>query len=182
MKTALVLHGRNCKPEMFWYPYIAKELEKIGYEVSVPLLPEHTSGDREIWVPFILESFNFQEESTLIAVSASVAVLLEVIESLDHPVKKVILVAGFITPLGESKSHPAIKDNYDWDKIKRNIGELYIINSDIDPYGANDVKGREIFEKLGGTQIIPHNQGHFGSIKFNQPYKEFPLLKKLIQD
>jgi hypothetical protein len=38
-----------------------------------------------------------------------------------------------------------------------------------------------MFDKLGGTQII-RNDGHFGSERFNQPYKEFPLLAKLVAD
>ena len=28
--------------------------------------------------------------------------------------------------------------------------------------------------------IIPHGQGHFGSEVFNQPYKNFPLLEKIL--
>lgn len=177
MKNALVLHGRNCTPEMFWYPYIRNELEKLGYQTSVPLLPEYRSADREIWVPFIKRTFDFQEDSILIGVSSSCAAILEVVESLNHFVDKVILVAGFISPLREENTHPVLKDDYNWDKIRRNIRELYIINSDTDEIGADQNKGREIFQKLGGTQIIMHDQGHFGSIKLDQPYKTFPLLK-----
>ena len=38
----------------------------------------------------------------------------------------------------------------------------------------------EMTYNLGGTLIIRHGEGHMGSSKFNQPYKEFPLLTKLI--
>jgi hypothetical protein len=37
-----------------------------------------------------------------------------------------------------------------------------------------------MFDHLGGTLIVRHGEGHMGSDSFNQPYKEFPLLEKLI--
>lgn len=37
-----------------------------------------------------------------------------------------------------------------------------------------------MFENLGGMLII-NNEGHMGSDTFKQPYKEFPLLLKLIE-
>lgn len=182
MKNALILHGRNCTPDMFWYKWLGSELEKAGYEVNIPLLPENTSADRKVWVPFIKQALDFNPESIVVAVSASCAITLEVIENLDTRIFRLALVAGFITPLRGEKTHPAIKEHYNWKKIRKNIQELYIINSDVDPIGATWDKGKEIFDKLGGTQIIMHDQGHFGSIRFNQPYKKFPLLKRLIID
>jgi hypothetical protein len=38
-----------------------------------------------------------------------------------------------------------------------------------------------MFDNLGGMQIVLH-EGHMGSTYYNQPYKEFPLLLKLIKD
>ncbi len=179
MKTAAVLHGKSCNPEMFWYRYAEDVLRKEGYNVWLPTLPASESADRTIWVPFIQEHFTFTEESILVGHSASNPVILEILETLPHPVQKVILVAGFAKPLNNTP-HPSVKDSYDWKKIGANIRELYIINSDNDPYGADHHAGRYIFEKLHGTQIIMHGERHFGSIRFNQPYKEFPLLKRLL--
>jgi hypothetical protein len=39
MKNAIILHGRNCTPD------IKNELQKLDYEVFLPLLPENTSAD-----------------------------------------------------------------------------------------------------------------------------------------
>ena len=83
MKNALILHGRNCTPDMFWYKWLGNELEKAGYEVNIPLLPENTSADRKIWVPFIKQALDFNPESIVVAVSASCATTLEVIENLQ---------------------------------------------------------------------------------------------------
>ena len=39
---------------------------------------------------------------------------------------------------------------------------------------------QKMFDKLGGTLIIRHGEGHMGSKDFGQPYKEFPFLLKLV--
>jgi predicted alpha/beta hydrolase family esterase len=93
-----------------------------------------------------------------------------------------ILVAGYARQKGERKVPELIlQDDYDWKKIKKNVKEIIFINSDNDPWGCNDIEGRYMFDHLGGTQIILHGEGHMGSDTFKQPYKEFPLLVKLIE-
>ena len=48
-----------------------------------------------------------------------------------------------------------------------------------DLWGCDDVRGKEIFENLGGVLILNH-EGHMGSDVFEQLYKEFPFLLKLV--
>ena len=73
-----------------------------------------------------------------------------------------------------------IKKSYDWEKIKAHSEEFVFINSDNDPWGCDDIQGRRMLDKLGGVQIVMKGEGHMGSVSRNQPYKEFPLLKKII--
>lgn len=80
---------------------------------------------------------------------------------------------------GEEKD-PVLQDSYDWKKIKANVKDIIFINSVNDPWGCDAAQGRFMFDNLGGTQIV-RNDGHFGSTTYNQPYPEFPLLKKLIE-
>lgn len=102
------------------------------------------------------------------------------LENLDAQINSVILVAGFSEPLDEDPE-PILQRNYDWQKIKKNCKNFYFINSDNDPWGCDDKAGRKMFDKLGGDLIIRHGEGHMGSDSFNQPYKEFPLVLKLIE-
>jgi hypothetical protein len=65
--------------------------------------------------------------------------------------------------------------------MKSHFKDIIFINSDNDPWGCTDVQGRIMFDHLGGTQVIVH-EGHMGSTTHKQPYKEFPLLLKLIEE
>ena len=69
---------------------------------------------------------------------------------------------------------------FDWDRIKNNVKDIIFINSDNDPWHCDDKEGLFMFDKLGGTLILRHGEGHMGSGTFNQPYKDFPLLEKLL--
>ena len=96
-------------------------------------------------------------------------------------ISQAILVAGFsYYPGGDGILKPA----YDWEKIRSNVEEMVIINSDNDPYGHDDVRGRIMLEMLnmdGSIQIIMKGQKHMCVDETDQKYKEFPLLLRLIK-
>jgi len=54
MKNAIILHGTGCNPNSFWQPSIKKFLEKKGYEVWVPVLPDTDKPDLKKQLPFVL--------------------------------------------------------------------------------------------------------------------------------
>ena len=126
-----------------------------------------------------MKTGKFNNETILIRHSAGSPLILSVLENINIKINKAILVAGFSKPLNKN-SERILQNKYDWNKIKNNIKEIIFINSDNDPWGCNDVQGRYMFDKLGGKLIILHGEGHIGSDTYHQPYKKFPLLKKLL--
>ncbi len=73
-------------------------------------------------------------------------------------------------------------EEYDWEAIKHSAKEIVLINSDNDPWGCDDKQARPVAEKLVATFILAKGQGHMGSATFNQPYREFTLLKELLAE
>lgn len=181
MKNAIILHGTGETPESFWYRHIQANLTSYR-RVWLPQLPDKDKPTLKKQVPFVYQNGDFSGEITIIAHSAGVPLALSVIEGLDTKVKQVILVAGFVEPLKDGKDGPnlILQKNYNWEKIKSNVDDIILIHSDNDPWGCDYKQGIKMFEKLGGKLIIMHNQGHFGSNTFNQPYKEFSFLLKLV--
>ena len=176
MKNVIIIHGTGSNSQSYWHPYIKQELEKKGVKVSIPELPNSSYPDVNVIVPYILDTQCFDENTILIGHSSGCPLILSILELIDSRVKKVILVAGFMDTLNS----PALKESYDFKKIKENCEEFIFINSVNDPWGCDDTQGRRMFNKLGGTLII-NNEGHMGSGKFNQEYREFSLLLKLIE-
>lgn len=181
MKQVIVLHGTGGTPKHFWFPYLRKSLPKDKYQVSVPQLPNTNSPDITKWLPFVLEQFSFDENTILVGHSAGCPLILSILENIDVKISKAILVAGFFEALDDDPE-PILQQKYDWPTIKKHSGQFVFINSVDDPWGCNDKQGRKMFNELGGELIIRSDQGHMGSDKFNRPYKEFPLVKFLIEN
>lgn len=182
MKNAIILHGTSCDPDSYWQPKIKAFLESRGYEVWVPALPGPDKPSLKLQLPFVLENGKFNNDTIIIGHSAGGPLTLAVLEKINVRIKKAILVAGYARPKGkEKKPEMILKDRYDWDKIKENVKNIVFINSDDDPWGCDHKEGMFMFEKVGGTLIARHGEGHMGSDSFNQPCREFPLLEKLLE-
>lgn len=179
MKNAVILMGSGETPESFWLPYVKAELEKRGYGVWLPELPGNDKPDINKTLPFILQGGRFTEETIIIAHSAGCPLALAVLENINVKIKQAILVAGYSTPLPEG-ANAALQKEYNWKKIKQNVADIVFIHSDNDPWKCDAGQGRAMWEKLGGTLILKSGEGHMGSNKFNQPYKKFPLIIKLV--
>ncbi len=180
MKNAVILHGTSSKPTSFWFPSIKKFLENKGYEVLVPYLPEPDTPDLKLQLPFVLKNFKFNKDTIIIGHSAGGPLILAILENIGVRISKAILIAGYARLKGDMQPEKILQSNYNWNKIRKNVKDLIFINSDNDPWGCDDKEGLYMFEHLGGTLIIRHGEGHMGSDSFNQPYKEFPLLERLL--
>ena len=182
MTNSAIFHGTGCCPDDFWYPWLKEELELKGYQVWLAQLPDADTPAVDTWRPFVLQHCHFDCDSTLIGHSAGCPLILSILECLEAPVRKIVLVAAFAQPLAPELRTPIVQDKYDWDKIKRNAGEVIVINSDNDPWGCDHRAGQYIIDRLGGTLVVPKGEGHMGSHRLNQPYKKFPLLLQWVTE
>ena len=156
----------------------------------MPQLPEAHAPNLKLQLPFVMKNGVFNEETILIGHSAGCPLILSLLEHIDAKVNKAILVAGFARKFSkmtdpalqkeEEEASPILQPSYNWEKIKGNVENIIFINSDNDPWGCDDKEGDYMFRNLGGMLIIRHGDGHMGSVTFKQPYKEFPLLEKLL--
>lgn len=181
MKNVVILHGTGETPEYMWLPWVKKELEKKGYTVSIPQLPDTDHPDLKNWLPVALKE-TYNEETILIGHSAGGPLQLSVLENINVKIRQAILVAGYARQKGEFKQKELIlQEQYNWEKIADHVDDIIFINSDNDPWGCTDVEGRYMLDNVGkGKLIVMKGEGHMGSVKYNQIYNEFPLLLELI--
>lgn len=175
-RRAIIFHGTGGRPEYCWYPWLGQQLAGRGYAVDIPHYPDLNSEPIATFLPKVLASHGFDENTVLVGHSGGAALLLAVLEHIDAPVSQALLVAGYSTQ-PNTNDEPVLQKDYDWPAIKAHVADLYFINSRDDPYGCDDTQGRSMFEQLGGTQIV-RNDGHFGDA--GQPYETFELLDRLI--
>jgi len=178
MKNAIIFHGVSNTPDDYWYPYLKNELVGRGYCVSVPQLPEKDTPNLSLWLERALEEM-YTPDTLLVGHSSGASLILSILERVDVKVAQAILVAGFCMPLKEMSVNGVLQERYNWEKIRQNVVDITFINSVNDPWGCTDIQGRTMFDQIGGKLII-NRDGHMGSTTYDQPYKEFPFLLKLI--
>lgn len=179
MKNAVLLHGTGSNPDNFWFTWLRGELAAHGYSVFAPHLPDADNPSLDTWPAYVLGRHSFDQDTLLIGHSAGCPTALAILQQLAQPLRRTILVAGFIRLPDMQDDHPMLHRNPDWDAMRRNGGEFYFLNSDDDPWGCDIAQGEELRRRLGGTLVAASGQGHFGSAVFEQPYNRFPLLRNL---
>lgn len=178
MKHAIIFHGTGDNPDLHWYKWLGKELEKDGYSVAIPSYPTINKEPIDIFLPKVLKEHAFDSQTLLVGHSAGGPLILSILEHIETPIAKAVLVAGYCTHPDDQMEDPILQAEYNWEKIKQNAKEFVFINSVNDPWSCDDKQGRMMFDKLGGMQVIL-NDGHFGSVAKGQLYNTFPLLRTL---
>ncbi len=181
MKNAIILHGTSCSPNSFWLPSIKEYLQRKGYNVWVPRLPDADHPDLKKWLPKVLGGGIFNRNTILIGHSAGCPLILSILENISTKIHKAILVAGYARLKGKKDPEKILQKTYNWKKIKDHVKDIIFINSDNDPWGCNHEEGLYMWQNLGGTLILRESEGHMGSDSFHQPYKRFELLEKLLE-
>lgn len=159
MNTAIIIHAWESGPEEHWYRKEEKILKDLGYEVFVPEMPGGKWPKKDEWVKIITE-LEPDEETVLIGHSLGVPAILRYLEVAKKPVGKLFLIAGFAQDLGMEETRNFVAEPFDWEKIKTNEKEIYVINETNDPWVPIE-RGKEIAEAMGGEFIEVQGNIHF---------------------
>lgn len=185
-KRVIIVHGWAGKPNHGWYPWLAKELERKGFEVQVPELPNTQTPKISPWVSTLASVVSDPNENTyLVGHSIGCQTILRYLETLsgDQKVGGVIFVAGFFTLQGLEEGEPEIAAPWletpiDTDKVRMHLDKSIAIFSSDDPYVP--LENQKYFQdKVGSETILLENMGHFTE---EDGTRDLPIvLEKLLE-
>lgn len=184
MKNALILHGTANTSQGNWFPWLAKELERAGYIVWSPDLPEAENPDDERYSSYIFSNKNwkFNSETIIIGHSSGGVAALKLIQRLPKEVliDTCITVGAFVELHGWDDIKGLFIPPFDFKKITSHAKHFIIYHSNDDPY-VPLADAEYLRDNLHGELIVIKDQGHFNLEKGPQ-YKQFPeLLEKILQ-
>lgn len=184
MKRAVILHGTSSDHRSNWFPWLKSELEKIGFEVWVPDLPQADQPNIERYNKLLLGSEWDFDKNLIIGHSSGSVAALGLIQSLpDIKVGTAILVGAFTERLADSHSWNMLKElfekPFDYDSIKSKVGKFIFVHSEDDPYCPIE-QAEELHGKLGGEFIRFKDKGHF-SRHLDPSFDKFPELLEIIK-
>ena len=171
MKKVYIVHSRGTHPNDLWYPWVKSTLEKSGYVVNVPQMPDPDIPKKADWLS-VLESHisEVDEDTYFIGHSVGCQAILRFLDRLppSHKSGGVVLVAGWVSVPnweGRSKEQKAILDDWlnptlDFSKVADRSKSFTAIFSDNDEFVPKEnwaVCEKELHAKL----IVKHAAGHF---------------------
>ncbi len=179
MKRAVLVHCWGGSSNYAWYPWAKLELEKLGYEVIVPDMPDPDPPKLATWLPHLREVVGQpDDELVLIGHSIGTVTIMRYLEALESGrVGKVIFVAGFTDQLGFSELENFFDTRLDFDRIKLKSKNGFVaIQSDNDPF-VSEQYGERLKDELGARLVIKHNANHMsGAVDNEEACTELPEL------
>lgn len=181
MTNIFIIHGAYGNPDENWFPYLKKELKKLGHKVFIPEFPtpkhQNLGNWRSVFVDY-LPLIN--EESIFIGHSLGPAFIFDILSQIDIKIKASYFVSPFLDLLGndafDTINQSFVKNpKINFDKINQNCKKFYIYHSDNDPYVPLK-KAQEVADLVNSEINIIKNAGHFNS---QSGYDEF---EKLLED
>ncbi len=179
MSRVFIIHGWQSNPQEGWKPWLKGELEKLGFEVHVPLMPNADYPNCEEWTNHLQKVVGAPKPNDIfVGHSLGCIAILKYLETHNQSIAHCIFVAGFLRPIGYSELDSFFTKKLDYNKIRKNSKTFTAIFSDNDKYisldHANDFK-----KYLNAKIIIEKNMFHFDA---ESGIKTFPLLLRLIKE
>ena|SRR5665213_2958526 len=163
MKRAIIVHCWGGNPDYAWYPWLKSELDKQGYQTTIPAMPDTDEPKLDKWLPLLKQTVG-KPDSNLVLIGHSLGciTIMRYLESLDETEKigKVVFVAGFTDQLGFREIENFFDDPINFEKIKtKSLNGFVAIQSDNDPF-VSEQYGQRLKEEFEAKLIIKNNAGH----------------------
>jgi leucyl-tRNA synthetase len=130
-ESFVLLHGYAGSPDTDFHPWLSGMLLQAGARnVSVPKLKDTNHPDAKVQAEEVLSEATFDSKTVLVGHSYGTVTALRILESLNEPIKKLVIVAGFAQP-GFLDTKRPFEDTTDWkfdfDKIRRMAEEIVVL-------------------------------------------------------
>ncbi len=182
MKRIVIVHQWMAGAEGDWRPWLKAALEKQGYAVLMPEMPDRDAPVIEKWVGKLAEVVGEPDEDTyFIGHSIGCQTILRYLDAhLFKPERTVggaIFVAGWfnLKNLEDDETRAIAKPWFERAinplKIRTVLPKSTLIISDNDPYDCFE-ENKKKFEEIGSKIVVIKGAGHFTS---EDGFTELPI-------
>ncbi|MBA2727795.1 MAG: alpha/beta hydrolase [Parachlamydiaceae bacterium] len=180
--TAILIHGNGgCKPTDNWFPYLKRELEKVGIKTEAPQFPDADLARASYWIPFLKDVLKADDKTIIVGHSSGAIAAMRFAEK--NQILGSVLVGAYHTDLGiENEKLSGYFDTlWDWNAIKKNQKWIVQFAGVNDPWIPID-EARYIHAKLNTDYHESMDQGHFGGDYYKETFPEaFEAIKAMIK-
>jgi len=170
IRRVFIVHRWDGTSKSDWYPWLKRELEKKGFKVVVPTMPNTSEPKISDWVNHLRNVVGkLDSETYFIGHSIGCQTIMRFLEKEDYNSKigGIIFVAGwFRLDNLEGEEVETIANSWtttpiDFNKVKSKLSKLIVFLSSNEPYGFVEENTRTFEERLNAKVIIEEDKGHF---------------------
>jgi leucyl-tRNA synthetase len=154
----VILHGYKGSADGNFIPWLKKSLEKQGFKVQAPQLPNSDNPKESEQVGYVLQNCTINENTVLIGHSLGAAVAMKIVEQLDQPIRRLALVAPTLEPKFGSKPREFWKHfnlTYKYEAIVERARSITVLSD------TGELERRGAYVKYLGEKLnsIPYEVG-----------------------
>jgi leucyl-tRNA synthetase len=151
----VLLHGFMGSPDEIFFPTAKQFLEAHRAQVSVPALPDSDKPNADVQADYVVQNIKFDENTVLLGHSYGTVTALKILEKIDTPIKRLVMVSGFAEPgfLDHERNFETTTNwDFDFERIKRNAQEIIILRPENDSAVPRE-RAEYLKAKLGGEIV-----------------------------
>lgn len=135
----VILHGFTGRNDKNFIPWLKTELEKAGYKVQAPQLPNTDNPTEEEQVNFVVKNVTLDQNSIIIGHSLGAEVAMKALIKHGQKINRLVLVAPVLPPKYSSRDIPKkFWANFGWDveyaKVKDLAGQISLLSDNQEPH------------------------------------------------
>ncbi|MDX1512590.1 MAG: alpha/beta hydrolase [Gammaproteobacteria bacterium] len=166
MKRVILCHRWGGSPDSVWYPWAQRELERQGFNVEIPAMPDPDQPRLERWLPALSDAVGNPDAHTiLVGHSLGCANILRYLEQLggEGRVGGAVLVAGFADSMNNEEIASFFETPFDYTAIRSRCRAFVAIHSNDDPAAAPDYLRHAMgfMDSLRARVVLIPGGGHF---------------------
>lgn len=172
-KRVFIIHGWEGSPEEPMFMWLKTELEAVGFEVTIPTMPNPELPQIKSWLKKIKETVtNPNDQTYFIGHSVGCQAILRYLETLPDKIQVagVVLVVPWMEldaqtikeegPEVVEEARPWMESPIYFGKVRAHLEKAVAIFSDNDPYIRSSQQ--DLFkDKIGAEIILEPGKGHF---------------------
>jgi predicted alpha/beta hydrolase family esterase len=162
-KRLIIVHGWEGHPGEGWFPWLKTEMERKGWEVKVPAMPNSKEPKVHEWLPYLTQVVGKVDENTfMVGHSLGCVAIVKFLGSLPgkDSIGGAVLVAGFDNPLKYKELENFFSAPVNWEKAKNKCKKFVSIHSEDDD-SVPVINSVKLKNNLGAEAIVVNGFRHF---------------------
>jgi len=166
MKKAIIVHGWGGSPGEAWQSWLKEELEKKGWEVETPEMPNSEEPKIDGWVSKLYD-YKIDKKTYFVGHSIGCQAIMRYLERINGKLGGIVFVAPWThlkgiedEPGAVEIAEPWLETAINFERVREKTKKIICIFSDDDYYVP--LSEKEVFENiLDAETIVLHEKGHF---------------------